>query len=99
MDLGGIKIKDGVTFVHYAERELNILRGDKMQIAPYEDRIAIEVKRRINSMWCSILNDFNIKSGSKDEWRTVEGIRRGLLLSLDDVNKWLATPNGGGNKK
>ena len=65
----------------------------KMKIGSFEDRIAVEFHRRFGSVWVGMLDDFGVGSGSGDEPRLVEGLRRGLKKASAEVERWLETPD------
>ena len=60
-----------------------------MKIGTFEDRIKVETKRRFSSLWASMLDDFNEESEPEIDKRIVDGIRRGLLDSLQEVTEWI----------
>lgn len=64
-----------------------------MKIGEFEDRIAVEFNHKCGLVWVKMLDDFGVISGSDDEMRFVEGLRRGALRNLDEIKRWLETPN------
>jgi len=64
-----------------------------MKIGSFEDRIKVETRRRVSSLWVSLLDEFNEESDPEIEKRIVNGIQRGLVDCLQDVTEWINTPD------